>query len=273
MIEKSSKSYKSSYHSDFSIELMCQDILKQQVSFKYSQNFNLIQDIITTSREDNSIKAQFQTFCKRILKCINESAMKLKLFLSFFELNNNAVIKNDHTNTINQLWIKFKSVKESSILCFKSDHTENLNITKIFSWICDLLDDFIILTTELVFLNFTVKLKHDKSMRQDKHQNRYNRVTCTQTYHKYYKEIVKDSDQSWNITRVDFTQFNERQVKFNLHWIIKSINSKSQYQMTSIFAHWMSRLLKLEDFKEACKQAWNFWEYFQEIQEKYLHEL
>src|SRR5205085_11019725 len=128
-------------------------------------------------------------------------------------------------------------------------------------------------TTELAFPNFTVELKHDKPMRQGEHQNRHNGATCTQAYHKYYEEIVKDSDQSWNITRVGSAQFNEREVEFNLHWVIKLINGKPQYQMTSIFAHRTSRPLKLEDFKEARKQARNFREYFQEIREKLLHEL
>ena len=43
--------------------------------------------------------------------------------------------------------------------------------------------------------------------------------------------------------------------------------------MTGIFAHRTSKLLKLEDFKEARKQARNFREYFQEIRENHLREL
>jgi hypothetical protein len=62
-------------------------------------------------------------------------------------------------------------------------------------------------------------------------------------------------------------------VEFNLHWVTKPIDGKPQYQMTSIFAHRTSKLLKLEDFKEARKQARNFREYFQEIRHNFLHEL
>jgi hypothetical protein len=104
-------------------------------------------------------------------------------------------------------------------------------------------------------------------MRQGEHQNRHYGATCTQAYHKYYEEIVNDADQSWNIARVGSVQFNEREVES------KSIDGKYQYQMTSVFAHRTSKLLKLEDFKEVRKQARNFREYFQEIREKLLHEL
>jgi hypothetical protein len=109
-------------------------------------------------------------------------------------------------------------------------------------------------------------------MRQGEHQNRHNGATCTQAYHKYYEEIVNDADQSWTVARVGSAQFNEREVEFNLHWVTKPIDGKPQYQMTSIFAHRTSKLLNLEDFKEARKQARNFREYFQEIREKHLHD-
>jgi hypothetical protein len=207
------------------------------------------------------------------LKCTNESAVESGPFQSFFGLNDDIAINDGHTSTTNQLWTKFIPVGGSSTLYPKPDYVEGLDITKVPSWICDLLGGSIAPTTELAFPNFTVELEYDKPMRQGEYQNRHNGATCTQAYHKYYEEIVNDADHSWNTARVGSIQFNEREVEFNLHWVTKSIDGKPQYHMTSIFAHRTSKLLRLEDFKEVRKQARNFREYFQEIREKLLHEL